>query len=53
MCLPCFSFSKAQYERGDRQPARQYQYVWNGQAWVLQDSVSSSDIACICARQTL
>jgi hypothetical protein len=54
MCLPCFSFSNAQYERGDRQPTRQYQYVWNGQAWVLQEAVSSSDIiACTCSRQTL
>jgi hypothetical protein len=50
MCLPCFSFSKAQYERGNRQPVRQYQYVWNGQTWLLRDSVSSSDfLECRCA----
>jgi hypothetical protein len=40
MCLPCFSFSNAQYERGNRVPLRQYQYVWNGQTWVLRDTVS-------------
>lgn len=51
MCLPCFSFSNAQYERGNRQPTRQYQYVWNGQAWVLHDTVSSSgcsEYPCFC-----
>jgi hypothetical protein len=40
MCLPCFSFSNAQCERGNRVPVRQYQYVWNGQTWVLRDTVS-------------
>ncbi len=44
MCLPCFSFSNAQYERGNRS-GYQYQYVWNGQTWVLRDTVSGSKIS--------
>ena len=39
MCLPCFPFSEAKYERND-DAGGQYQYVWNGQSWVLRKKVS-------------
>lgn len=40
MCLPCFPFSKAQYERGNRRHFGRYKYAWDGLRWVLIDTVS-------------
>ena len=45
MCLPCFPFSNAQYERGNSQSGYQFQYVWNGQTWVLRNTVSGSELS--------
>lgn len=37
MCIPCFPFSDIEFEDEPRQKKGVvYQYVWNGQNWVLQ-----------------
>jgi len=40
MCLPCFPFSDVKFEDEPRRNAQGYQYVWDGQAWVLRHVVS-------------
>lgn len=38
-CIPCFPYSDVDFEEEPRAPRRgpeAYQYVWNGQNWVLQ-----------------
>ncbi|OIW33277.1 hypothetical protein CONLIGDRAFT_677075 [Coniochaeta ligniaria NRRL 30616] len=38
-CIPCFPYSEVDFEeepRAQKRAGEAYQYVWNGQNWVLQ-----------------
>jgi hypothetical protein len=38
-CIPCFPYSDVDFEeepRARKRASEAYQYVWNGQNWVLQ-----------------
>jgi len=53
MCIPCFPYSDVDFEEEPRRSRRQsqaYQYVWNGQNWVLQPYTGRRRVSLQCLR---